>query len=200
MRRDIGAPDVRYLIVVERPEIDDGARCHACERTAALHRAGRPEELAGYRSRRATLPSQAMQRARQAALPAPEALRANLAERAGRAAVPRRRPSQPFLADVEAARHGSRCSSARQLDGTRLRDEARRAADPAHRRLDGDAAAARRRRCADASPRAIAGAAGQDVILLDLKGESDRLLARLPAGGDHAGAAGRPRHRRRCCS
>lgn len=102
LRRELGAPDVRYLMVIEAPDADGVlAASEALDRElAALRERG---ALAGYEAPSRYLPSAATQRARQAALPDEAALRASLAEAS--AGLPFK-PGlfEPFLADVAAAR------------------------------------------------------------------------------------------------
>ena len=102
LRDELGAPDVRYVAVMRGADADA-----ALEATAALHprldalvEAG---ALDGYDSAARYLPPVAVQRARQQALPGPEALRDALAE--ALAGSPFREDAfAPFLADVEQAR------------------------------------------------------------------------------------------------
>lgn len=102
LRRELGAPDVRYLLVIEAPDADGVLA--ASERLesdlASLRTRG---ALAGYELPSRYLPSAATQRARQAALPDADTLRASLAEAS--AGLPFK-PGlfEPFLADVAAAR------------------------------------------------------------------------------------------------
>ncbi|MFM0323236.1 MMPL family transporter [Caballeronia glebae] len=104
LRADVGAPDVRYLVVV--PAASEQA---ALEHAEAVARQLQPlvdaHVIAGYESPAAYLPSDAAQRARIASLPAADALRARLAL-ALRDQTIRVKPEvfEPFIADVEAAR------------------------------------------------------------------------------------------------
>lgn len=103
LRGDLGAPDLRYLVVVNGA--DREAALAAAEGVAphlqALVEAG---AIAGYDSPARFLPSAAAQKARQVALPPPDALATAL--HAGLAALPLRSERlAPFAADVEAARH-----------------------------------------------------------------------------------------------
>ncbi|GGJ96595.1 MMPL family transporter [Luteimonas terricola] len=102
LRQALGAPDVRYLLVLRGADADA-----ALAATEALH----PRldalvaegALGGYDSAARYLPSAATQRARQQALPTPQALRAAMAE--ALADSPFREDAfAPFLADVERAR------------------------------------------------------------------------------------------------
>ena len=102
LRADMGAPDVRYLVVVSGPS-----------REAVLHTSGQVStllqtqvdngELTGFESPSRYLPSTATQRARQASLPPPDALESRLALAVQ--GLPVRAPLfAPFIADVAAAR------------------------------------------------------------------------------------------------
>jgi predicted exporter len=101
MRRDIGAPDVRYMIIADGA--DQEAALQAGERIAAiLARLMQEGALAGYDTPTSLLPSQATQRARLAVLPAPPQLRENLTQ--ALAGLPFQ-PGlfEPFLRDAQAA-------------------------------------------------------------------------------------------------
>ncbi len=77
LRRDIGAPDLRYIVVVSAG--DEEAALRASESVeAVLRTASRAGLLERYDSPAIYLPSRQAQRARQAALPAPGDLRGNL--------------------------------------------------------------------------------------------------------------------------
>lgn len=115
LRGDLGAPDVRYLVVVSAPEEQsalEGAEQVAAELDGLVQR----KVLAGYQSAAQYLPSLAVQRQRQASLPPPAVLSARLEQalsgmplRAGRLA--------PFLHDVAVARTAPPLTRA-SLDGT----------------------------------------------------------------------------------
>lgn len=117
LRGELGAPDVRWMIAVRAADAETALR-----RTEALHASldalVAQDVVAGYDSAARTLPSAATQRARQTALPAPNALRdaldAALADSPFRADV-----FEPFLADVERARTAPPLT-ARDLAGTAL--------------------------------------------------------------------------------
>ena len=102
LRGELGAPDVRYLLVLNAPDADGvlalsetlEPRIAELERSGVLDAAELPSRY---------LPSLATQRARQAKLPAPAPLAAALAE-ADRDLPFRSGLFDPFLADVEAAR------------------------------------------------------------------------------------------------
>ncbi len=117
LRRDIGAPDVRHLIVVNAP--DPQTALAASETIAViLQRSIQQGHLEGFESPAVYLPSLATQRARQAAIPAPAILRENLHEAQG--GLPFRTGLfEPFLLDAAAARVQPLLNSA-SLQGTGL--------------------------------------------------------------------------------
>jgi predicted exporter len=117
LRQELGAPDVRYLLAVRGANAED-----ALQRVEALHpkldALIERKAIAGYDSVARTLPSAATQRARQAALPAPDVLRAALD--AAVAATPFRSDAfEDFVADVERARTAAPLG-VRDLSGTPL--------------------------------------------------------------------------------
>ena len=102
LRADMGAPDVRYVVVVSGTSRE--AVLQTAEQVSTLLQAQVERgEIAGFESPSRYLPSVATQRARQASLPAAEVLQARLAQAAHGLPV---RPSvfSPFVAEVEAAR------------------------------------------------------------------------------------------------
>ena len=171
LRGELGAPDVRYLLVLNAPDADDVLTLSESlePRIASLVHDG-VLDAAELPSR--YLPSLATQRARQAKLPAPAALAAALAE-ASRDLPFRSGLFEPFLADVEIARHLAPLDAgafAKSPLGARLasmlapRGEAWLGLATLSGVHDADALA----RFADAS-------AGR-VRLLDLKGASESLV------------------------
>jgi predicted exporter len=102
LRRDIGAPDVRHLVVVNAH--DQESALATSEKISILlqHAVGR-RQLEGFESPAVYLPSLATQRARQAALPEPRILRENLHD-AQRGLPFRPDLFEPFLRDAAAAR------------------------------------------------------------------------------------------------
>ena len=173
LRRDLGAPDVRYLIVVQANSRE--AALEGSESVAFnLRNAMRKGLITGYDAPSVYLPSQRVQRERQDALPGPSQLRANVQQ--ALTGLPFRSDAfEPFIDDVTVARK-SPLITRQSLDGTRLavRVDALLVGRPggwtAMLPLTGvlDAAAIRQ------SIRAVAGA---EVVLLDIKSESDRLYA-----------------------
>lgn len=102
LRRDLGAPDVRYLIVASGADAQ-GALAAAELLAAPLQSLADAGALQGYDSPARVLPSDTTQRQRQATLPRPDALRAQLAQ-AQKGTPFNPGLFEPFLADVEAAR------------------------------------------------------------------------------------------------
>lgn len=102
LRKDLSAPDARYLLVVEADSLQ--AVLERAERLgAALGRLQTSGAIAGFDSPASVLPSEKTQRERQAALPDSGPLQAALA-RAVRGLPFRSDIFQPFLKDVAAAR------------------------------------------------------------------------------------------------
>jgi predicted exporter len=169
LRQDIGAPDVRHLVVVTAP--DEQATLQASERAAGeLRDAVARGWLQGFDSPASYLPSDATQRARQAALPAAETLRQNL--QAAQKGLPfRAQAFEPFVRDVSAARGMAPLDRA-SLQGTSL---GLRLDSLLIERASGWMALLPLRGVADVD--AIAGkiAGIPNVILLDQKQEFDRL-------------------------
>lgn len=171
LRRDLGAPDVRYLVVVTAG--DEEAVLQAAEAVGErLHDAAARGLLEGFESPAAWLPSRQAQRARQAALPTTPVLRANL-ERALRSLPYRPGVFEPFLADAAAAKtlplveRGS-------LEGTRL---ALKVDALLVKRERGWTAMLPLRGVSDAEglARGLPAPPGAQAVFLDLKRESDAL-------------------------
>ncbi|QDL36052.1 MMPL family transporter [Rhodoferax sediminis] len=117
LRADLGAPDVRYLVVVSG-SAQEGVLRAAESVVAALQPLVQANTIAGVDSPTTLLPSVATQQARLASLPEP----AQLKERLRQALAPLPiRPERlaPFLADAQAARH-LRPVERSDLDGTSL--------------------------------------------------------------------------------
>jgi predicted exporter len=172
LRRDVGAPDVRYMVVAEAA--DRETLLQACEQAGVVLQPLIPAGvLTGYDAPDRYLPSDAMQARRRAAIPDRVTLAANLAEALD--GVPFRPDVfTPFLDDAAAVRVAAPLTRA-SLDGTALS-------------LKLDALLIERpgrwvgvmplRDVADAGRIAAALKAVPGVKLLDLKTESDRLLHR----------------------
>ncbi len=101
LRADMGAPDVRYLVVVTGA--DQEAVLRSAEQVSSVLQTQVDQNaLAGFESPSRYLPSIATQRARQASLPAPDVLEARLAQ-AMQGLPVRASLFAPFVADVTAA-------------------------------------------------------------------------------------------------
>jgi len=171
LRRDLGAPDVRYLVVIDAP--DEEAALQASEAIGAtLRNASQSGLLEGYESPADYLPSRQAQRARQAALPVAPVLRANLGQ-ALRGLPYRRQIFEPFLQDAAAAKDLPQIDRS-SLEGTRL---ALRLDTLLVKAENGWVAMLPLRGVTDpaAIARDIAVPAGTRAVLLDLKRESDSL-------------------------
>jgi len=102
LRTDLGAPDVRYLVVIAAP--DEQSALGGAEHVGAqLDRLVDRNVIAGYQSPAQYLPSLAVQRQRQESLPPPDVLRARLT-RALSGQPLRQDRLAPFLHDAEVAR------------------------------------------------------------------------------------------------
>jgi predicted exporter len=171
LRADIGAPDVRYLVVLteggEQPALAASERVFDALRPLIAAKA-----LAGIDAPHRYLPSEATQRARQAALPDVETLVARIGD--ALAGLPFRADTfAPFLRDVESARTMPLLTRAAlpptlalKLDSLLLQ------------RSGTWIAALPLRGVSD--PERVAGTIGMlarpDIAFVDLKQESDRLL------------------------
>ncbi len=117
LRADMGAPDVRYVVVVAGAQRE--AVLESAEQVAAILQAQVEQgELARFDSPTRFLPSAATQRARIASLPDPVALEARLSQAVQGLPV-QATVFAPFLADVAAAR-SQPLLQASQLDKTSL--------------------------------------------------------------------------------
>jgi len=102
LRADLGAPDVRYLVVLSGP--DQESVLQGAERVARqLDPLVASGVIGGYESPARYLPSAATQRARQASLPTPDELARRLDAAVARQPV-RRELFAPFLAEAGQAR------------------------------------------------------------------------------------------------
>jgi predicted exporter len=172
LRREIGAPDVRYLMVVQAT--DREAALAASERVAArLESLIARGMIGGFDAPGTWLPSLATQRIRQTALPDSTTLDASLAQAMD--GTPFRAGTfSPFLTDVEAARRQpllqradlNGTSLALRLDSLLVEASGRWLAMLPLRGVANDQALAT----------AVAGYDDGGLVFLDLKAESDRLL------------------------
>jgi predicted exporter len=115
LRAELGAPDVRYMVVVSAAsrELALDAASAVGTRLAALIEAG---TIGGFESPARYLPGFAVQQARRAVIPAPPLLAASLAQAIQGLPVDVK-VLQPFREDAEAARTGGPLTRA-DLDGT----------------------------------------------------------------------------------
>ena len=117
LRADIGAPDVRDLVVVSGPDRESVLR--VAERVGIqLERLVDDGVIEGFASPAGYLPSLATQQKRRASLPATEQLRERLQEAVATLPI-RAERLEPFLHDVEAARKRPFLTRA-DLEGTSL--------------------------------------------------------------------------------
>jgi len=171
MRADLGAPDVRQLIVV-RGATEEAVLQTAENVGAALQPLISDGLLGGYDSPARYLPSLSAQRARQQAIPATAQLRRDLV-RAAQGLPFRADAFPPFLDEAEAARRAAPLSRA-DLEGTGLGLKVE--ALLAQRRGEWHAMLPLRGAADDAALRqALASFDPGDVVLLDLKQETDTL-------------------------
>ncbi|MET3623424.1 MMPL family transporter [Burkholderia ambifaria] len=185
LRADVGAPDVRYLVVISAPT--EQAALERTERVAAqLQPLVDRGALAGFESPARYLPSDAAQRARQASLPDADALAARM-----RAAVANQQISvrpevfAPFVADVEAARHAPLLtradlrgtSMALAVDALLTERAGRWSAMLPLRAPDAARTTSAAAPALDAAPirAAVARAGVPDALFVDMKAEADRL-------------------------
>lgn len=175
LRADLGAPDVRYLVVASGADQESVLR--ASERVSVLLQAQVEQgRLGGFESPSRYLPSLATQRARQASLPPRPILEARLAQAVDGLPV-RAHLFTPFLADAAAARSQPvlqaadlrQTSMAMAVDALLLRQPQQwRALLPLTAPADGAIDAGQLR----AALKAIPG-----VLFVDMKAESDRLYS-----------------------
>jgi predicted exporter len=117
LRADLGAADVRDLVIVSGPDVESILR--GAERVAhALQSLVDEKVIGGFENPAAYLPSMATQETRRSALPSAADLRANLSQ-AVQGLPLRADRLQPFLEDVEATRHAALVTP-RDLAGTSM--------------------------------------------------------------------------------
>ncbi|MBR8356815.1 MMPL family transporter [Burkholderia vietnamiensis] len=191
LRADVGAPDVRYLVVISAPS--EQAALERAEQVAAqLQPLVDRGALAGFETPARYLPSDAAQRARQASLPAADVLAARMRDAAANQPVSvQPQVFAPFIADVDAARRAPLLTRA-DLRGTSMavavdallteRDGRwnamlpLRAADRARGASSAAAAPGAAAALDTAAIRAAVARAGvRDALFVDLKAEADRL-------------------------
>ncbi|HWR78467.1 MAG TPA: MMPL family transporter [Thiobacillus sp.] len=175
LRADMGAPDVRYLVVVSGANQESVLR--AAERVSTLLQTHVEQgRLAGFESPSRYLPSQATQRARQASLPPRPLLETRLAQAIQ--GLPVRAPLfTPFLDDTATARSQpllqasdlQQTSMAMAVDALLIQQRGQwRALLPLTAPEGGSI---------DAGPVRAALSAIPGVLFVDMKAESDRLYS-----------------------
>jgi predicted exporter len=194
LRGDLGAPDVRDLVIVTAPSEElalEGAERVGSELEPLIGR----HAIAGFQSPAQYLPSLARQRRRQLSLPPADVLRARLGR--ALAGLPFEASSlAPFLHDVAAARTAPLITRA-DLAGTSFAS----AVDSLLVRVGGGWQAVLPLEVPTSGPsarridigqvrRAVAAASSVSATVLDLKGESDRLYATYLAEAVHDSLAG----------
>ena len=117
LRADLGAADVRDLVIVSGPDVESILR-GAEHAASALQPLVDGKVIGGFENPAAYLPSMATQESRRSSLPGAAELRANL-NRAVEGLPLRADRLQPFLEDVEATRHAALVTP-RDLAGTSL--------------------------------------------------------------------------------
>ncbi|MEO5661005.1 MAG: MMPL family transporter [Polaromonas sp.] len=177
LRADMGAPDVRYLVVISGTSRESVLR--SSEQVSTLLQTQVDKgELAGFESPSRYLPSSETQQARQASLPAPDLVQANLAQAVQGLPV-RAQLFAPFLADVAAARKQpllqatdlEQTSMAMAVDALLIQQDHRWTALMPLTAPEGVSINAGRIRTA-------LGASGlPNVLFVDMKVESDRLYS-----------------------
>ncbi|WP_175923966.1 MMPL family transporter [Burkholderia latens] len=184
LRADVGAPDVRYLVVISAPT--EQAALERAEKVAAqLQPLVDRGALAGFESPARYLPSDAAQRARQASLPDADVLAARMRDAVANQPIAVRPDLfAPFIADVDAARHAPLLTRA-DLRGTSmalavdalLTGRAGRWSAMLPLRAPDVARTAAAAPALDAAPirAAVARAGVPDALFVDMKAEADRL-------------------------
>jgi len=177
LRADMGAPDVRYLVVVSGASRESVLQSSE-QVSTVLQTQVDQDELAGFESPSRYLPSIATQRARQASLPSPAELETRLAQAVQGLPV-RAQRFAPFFADVAAAR-GQPLLQAADLEQTSMamaldalliqRDHHWNALLPLTA-PEGVSINASRIRTA------LSATGLPDVLFVDMKAESDRLYS-----------------------
>lgn len=165
LRRELGAPDVRHLIVV-RGETQEAALARAEALESTLDELVRRGAIRGYDLATRYLPSRAEQERRLAALPDRATLRANL-DQATRGLPFRPGVFEPFLREVEEARRRGPLGIG-ELEGTVIGMKVKALVVPA----GGEWAV-----LVPLVGVSDVAALEREVPVLDLKAESERLLA-----------------------
>lgn len=197
LRADLGTADVRALVIVAGPSLD-AVLTSAEEAARALEPLVDDKTIAGFDSPANYLPSLATQTARRDSLPAPAELRDNLRRATADLPVQSDR-LQPFLDDVEAARHAP-LITAQDLQGTSLRtgfdalilhaQNRWNALLPLHAAGTGATSGALQAIDTARVAAALRAAHLDEARVLDLKRESDALYAGYLSEAIHLSSAG----------
>jgi predicted exporter len=178
LRVDIHAPDVRYLVVVTSP--DEESVLESAEKVGTqLNSLIDKDVIGGFDSPSHYLPSQSLQRTRQASLPSSDELRTRLKDALHDLPVSADR-LEPFLADVAAAR-AAPLLTRKDLDNTSLASGFD--ALMTHGRqgwialLPLRASASNPSYIDDRPVRRAVAQAGTSAVVLDVKGEADSLYS-----------------------
>jgi len=204
LRADVGAPDVRYLVVISgasQEAVLEGAEKVSAQLQPLVDKG----VLAGYESPALYLPSVAAQRARLASLPSADVLTARLREAVANQAISVKPEAfAPFIADVQAARQqpllqradlrgtsmalavdallterAGRWSAMLSLRAPSSEQSAGHAAAPDEPSLDAATIGA-----------AVARAQVPDALFVDMKAEADRLYINYVREDIHLSLAG----------
>ncbi|HEX8756889.1 MAG TPA: MMPL family transporter [Steroidobacteraceae bacterium] len=194
LRADLGAPDVRYLVIVSAP--DEQSALEGAEQVGAeLDGLVARDVIAGYQSAAQYLPSLAVQRQRRQSLPVPAVLGRRL-EQALSGMPLRAQRLAPFLHDIEAARTApplTRASLAGTSFATLADSLLMRDADGWRALLPLQAPVfAGHARAIDAGlvRRAMSVGAPDRVTVLDIKAQADALYSGYLAGAVRLSLAG----------
>jgi len=173
LRRDIGAPDVRHLVIVNARDRERALETSE-KISAILQKSVQQSHLEGFESPAVYLPSLATQRARQAAIPEPRLLHENL-QQALHGLPFRPGLFEPFLRDAAAARE-QLLLNRDSLEGTALALKLD-ALLVKRRETEGWTAMLPLRGVTDSAAigREIALLPDNQAVLIDLKRESDAL-------------------------
>ena len=194
LRADLGAPDVRYLVVISAP--DQQSALEGAEHVGAeLDGLADSGVISGYQSPAQYLPSLATQRRRQESLPPPGILRTRLAQALSDLPLREDRLA-PFLHDVEVARTAPPLEST-SLDGTSFAalagsllvrdDDGWRALIP----LEAPVSQGQTRDIdMERVRRAVSVGAPDDVTVLNLKDQVDAMYSSYLAGAVRLSLAG----------
>jgi len=183
LRADMGAPDVRYLVVISGASRESVLQ--SAEQVSTVLQAQVDQgELAGFESPSRYLPSIATQRARQASLPAPAELETRLMQAVLGLPVQAQRFA-PFVADVAAARSQpllqtadlEQTSMAMAVDALLIRQDRHWSALLPLTAPEGAGIDASRIRAALSTTDTTGATELPDMLFVDMKAESDRLYS-----------------------